>query len=56
MSLFLQTLILRGISFREREHHQERDGWRKLNDNQWTLLSSEPPGQQWWQERPPIPN
>ena len=23
-----------------------RDGWRKLNDNQWTLLSSEPLGQQ----------
>lgn len=27
-----------------------RDGWRKLNDNQWTLLSSEPPGQQRWTE------
>ena len=27
-----------------------RDGWRKLNDNQWTLLSSEPLGQQRWQE------
>jgi len=26
MSLFLQTLILRGISFREQEHHQERVG------------------------------
>ena len=25
-----------------------RDGWRKLNDNQWTLLSSEPLGQQRW--------
>ena len=23
-----------------------RDGWRKSNDNQWTLLSSEPLGQQ----------
>ena len=33
-----------------------RDGWRKLNDNQWTLLSSEPLGQQRWQERPPITN
>ena len=33
-----------------------RDGWRKLNDNQWTLLSSEPLGQQRWQERPPIAN
>ena len=31
-----------------------RDGWRKLNDNQWILLSSEPLGQQRWQERPPI--
>jgi ketosteroid isomerase-like protein len=33
-----------------------RDGWRKLNDNQWTLLSSEVLGQQQWQERPPIAN
>jgi ketosteroid isomerase-like protein len=33
-----------------------RDGWRKLNDNQWTLLSSEPLGQQRWQEIPPIAN
>ena len=33
-----------------------RDGWRKLNDNQWTLLSSEPLGQQRWQETPPIAN
>jgi hypothetical protein len=33
-----------------------RDGWRKLNDNQWTLLSSEPLGQQRWQERPPVAN
>jgi ketosteroid isomerase-like protein len=33
-----------------------RDGWRKSNDNQWILLSSEPLGQQRWQERPPIAN
>jgi ketosteroid isomerase-like protein len=34
-----------------------RDGWRKLNDNQWTLLSSELLGQQRWKdERPPIAN
>ena len=33
-----------------------RDGWRKLKDNQWTLLSSEPLGQQRWQESPPIAN
>ena len=33
-----------------------RDGWRKLNDNQWILLSSEPLGRQSWQERPPIAN
>jgi len=34
-----------------------RDGWRKLNDNQWALLSSEPLGQQRWKdERPPIAN
>ena len=33
-----------------------RDGWRKLNDNQWILLSSEVLGQQQWQERPPIAN
>ena len=33
-----------------------RDGWRKTNDNQWTLLSSEPLGQQRWQESPPIAN
>ena len=48
MSLFLQTLVLRGICC--------RDGWRQLNDNQWTLLCSEPLGQQRWQERPPIAN
>ena len=33
-----------------------RDGWRKLNDNQWTLVSSEPLGQQRWTETPPIAN
>jgi len=34
-----------------------RDVWRKLNDNQWILLSSEPLGQQRWKdERPPIAN
>jgi ketosteroid isomerase-like protein len=33
-----------------------RDGWRKLNDNQWTLLWSEQLGQQRWQESPPIAN
>jgi hypothetical protein len=33
-----------------------RDGWRKLNNNQWTLLSSEPLGQQRWTETPPIAN
>ena len=33
-----------------------RDGWRKLNDNQWTLLSSEPLGQQRSEGTPPIPN
>ena len=33
-----------------------RDGWRKLNGNQWTLLSSEPLGQQRWQESRPIAN
>ena len=33
-----------------------RDGWRKSNDNQWTLLSSEPLGRQQWQESPPIAN
>jgi hypothetical protein len=33
-----------------------RDGWRKSNDNQWILQSSEPLGQQRWQERPPIAN
>lgn len=33
-----------------------RDGWRKLNDNQWTLLSSEVLSLQQWQERPPIAN
>jgi len=33
-----------------------RDGWRKLNDNQWTLLSSEPLGEQRWQESLPIAN
>jgi hypothetical protein len=34
-----------------------RDGWRKLNDNQWILLSSELLSQQRWKdERPPIAN
>jgi hypothetical protein len=34
-----------------------RDGWRKSNNNQWTLLSSEQLGQQrWTEERPPIAN
>ena len=34
-----------------------RDGWVKLNDNQWTLLSSEQLGQQRWQDEiPPIAN
>jgi hypothetical protein len=34
-----------------------RDGWRKLNDNQWTILSSEQLGQQRWKdESPPIAN
>jgi hypothetical protein len=33
-----------------------RDGWRKLNDNQWTLLPSEPLSQQRWQEIPLIAN
>ena len=34
-----------------------RDGWRKVNDNQWALLSSEALSQQRWnEERPPIAN
>jgi hypothetical protein len=33
-----------------------RDGWGKLNDNQWTLLFSEQLVQQRWQESPPIAN
>jgi len=33
-----------------------RDGWRKLNDSQWALVSSELLGQQRWQESPPIAN
>lgn len=34
-----------------------RGGWRKLNDNQWTLLWSGQLGQQrWTEERPPITN
>ena len=33
-----------------------RDGWRHLNDNEWTVLFSEPLGQQRSQERPPIAN
>ena len=33
-----------------------RDGWRKSDDNQWTLLSSESLGQQRWKEIPPIAN
>ena len=34
-----------------------RDGWRKVNDHQWALLSSEALSQQRWKdERPPIAN
>jgi len=33
-----------------------KDDWRKLNDNQWILLSSEPLGQHRWKETPPIAN
>jgi hypothetical protein len=34
-----------------------REGWRKMNDNQWTLLWSEQLGQQLWEEQiPPIAN
>lgn len=33
-----------------------RDGWRKIDDNRWILLSSEPLGQQRWQDKPPIAN
>jgi hypothetical protein len=34
-----------------------RDGWGKLNDNQWTLLWSEQLGQQLWEEEiPPVAN
>lgn len=34
-----------------------RDGWGKLNDNQWTLLWSEQLGRQLWEEEsPPIAN
>ena len=33
-----------------------RDGWRKVNDHQWTLLSSEVLSLQQWQETPPITN
>jgi ketosteroid isomerase-like protein len=33
-----------------------RDGWGKLNDNQWTLRWSEQLGHQRWQENPPIAN
>jgi ketosteroid isomerase-like protein len=34
-----------------------RDGWRKSNDNQWTLISSDQLGHQRWQdERPPVAN
>jgi len=33
-----------------------RDGWRKLNDNQWTFISCEPLGKERWQETPPIAN
>ena len=34
-----------------------RDGWRRVNDHQWTLLSSEALSQQRWKdERPPIAN
>ena len=34
-----------------------RDGWGKLNDNQWTLQWSEPLGQQLWEEEiPPVAN
>ena len=53
----IETKDQAGKTSREYRVFVSRDGWRKLNDNQWILLSSELLGQQRWKdERPPIAN
>jgi hypothetical protein len=51
----IETKDQEGKPSREYRVLVARDGWRKLNDNQWILLSSEVLSQQRWKdERPPI--
>jgi hypothetical protein len=53
----IETKDQEGKTSREYRVLVARDGWRKLNDNQWILLSSEVLSQQRWKdERPPIAN
>ena len=53
----IETKDQEGKTSREYRVLVSRDGWRKVNDHQWTLLSSEALSQQRWKdERPPIAN
>src|SRR5512135_1339267 len=53
----VETKDKEGNTSKEYRALVSRDRWRKLNDNQWIILSSEPLGQQRWTgERPPIAN
>lgn len=53
----VETKDQEGKTSKEYRALVSRDRWRKLSDNQWILLSSEPLGQQRWKdERPPIAN
>lgn len=55
--LEIETRDQAGKTSREYRVLVARDGWRKLNANQWILLSSEVLSQQRWKdERPPIAN
>ena len=53
----IDTKDQEGKTSKEYRVFVSRDGWRRLNDNQWVLLSSELLSQQRWKdERPPIAN
>ena len=53
----VETKDKEGKTSKEYRALVSRDGWRKVNDHQWALLSSEALSQQRWKdERPPIAN
>jgi hypothetical protein len=55
--LEIETKDQAGRTSKEYRVFVSRDGWRKVNDHQWILLSSELLSQQRWKdERPPIAN